>query len=56
MLYGDDPASPQQLIEPVAQLILVIGLCQPRQVNLDAVRQFSVAGGEQDRQRRPHLA
>ena len=45
-----EESSPQQLIEPVAQLVLVIGLCQPRQVGLGAVGQFGIAGGEQDRQ------
>ncbi len=41
----------QQLIEPVAELVLVIGFCQPRQVELRALGQVRVAGGEQDRQR-----
>jgi hypothetical protein len=43
-------ASPQQLIEPVAQLVLVIGFCKPRQVELGAVGQFGIAGRQQDRQ------
>ena len=41
-------ASPQQLIEPVAQLVLVIGLGQSRQIELGALRQLGVAGSEQD--------
>lgn len=42
--------SPQHLIEPIAQLVLVIGLCQPRQIELGALGQLGIAGGEQDRQ------
>src|SRR5580698_5443902 len=38
-------ASPQQLIEPVAQLVLVIGFCQSRQIELRALGQLGVAGG-----------
>jgi hypothetical protein len=46
----DSGASPQQLIEPVAQLVLVIGFCQSRQIELGAFGQFGIAGREQDRQ------
>jgi hypothetical protein len=42
--------SPQQLIEPVAQLVLVIGFCEARQVELGALGQFGIAGRQQDRQ------
>jgi hypothetical protein len=42
--------SRQQLIEPVAQLVLVIGFCQPRQIELGALGQFGITGREQDRQ------
>jgi hypothetical protein len=40
----------QQLIEPVTQLVLMIGLRQPRQIELSAFGQFGVTGREQDRQ------
>ena len=48
-------ASTEQLVEPIAQLVLMVRFCQPWKIELGALGQFGVTGREQDRQRRPHL-